>query len=125
MSTFDLLTVVITRGRDEVVAEVPEHEIPVLEAVHGAANVRVEGKADETIDLDADAEAEFIRLQQKYQRLNATDPALAAYPRGARDLESAGFVRAGGRREVPQAGVYRHKKAEAAPDEGKPAKAAK
>lgn len=85
-----LQAVSILRGRETIAVEVPAHEVEVLRAVHGPANVRA-GDIVGAIDLDESADIELMRMQNKYKRINAADPVLAAFPGRARDLEREGF----------------------------------
>jgi hypothetical protein len=83
-----LFPVVIDRGRTILHVRVPEHEIAVLEAVHGADNVRVDDNADYDEGLFVnDADTEYARLQSKYRRVNSSDSVLLAFPAGGRSIE--------------------------------------
>lgn len=117
------LQVLIERGKDIIVAQVPEHEVEVLKVVHGAANVRLDESAEvEVIEVDGNADMEFLRLQSRYKRINAPDPVRIAFPGGARDLQGQGFGR-GDVREMPMSSQKNHKKpAVKKPAEKQPAK---
>jgi len=108
--TLPLLAVAIDRGRDTVTVDIPEHELPILQVVHGEHNVRVIEDAEEDEgEFTTDADTEFQRLQGKYRRVNASDPVLIAYPNGARALD--GFTLSRGRRQAaPQSAVTNHAK---------------
>jgi hypothetical protein len=109
--TCKLVSVSIERGRDTLTAQVPKHEVDVLRAVHGPSNV-VEGDiTDATLELSDSADAEYQRLQNKYRRVNASDPVRVAYPVGPGSLEDFGFDLGRGAREAaPQSGVRTHAK---------------
>lgn len=92
--TLPLVHVLVARSNDmKINARVPEHEIEVLRACHGRANVHVQPPEEypEEVAFDISADAEWLRLIRKYQRKNEADPAKIAYPRGARDLIEFGF----------------------------------
>ncbi len=95
--TLPLLLVEIERANGEVITtKVPEHELPVLKAVHGEGSVRVSDEGtDEEIELDAGADSEFRRLQRKYRRINTPDLVVRAYPMGPGQLKDAGFKSGG------------------------------
>lgn len=117
--TCKLVEVHIERGRDVLTVNVPKHEVDVLRAVHGPANVREGEITDEELELSASADAEFARLQGKYKRVNAPDPVSIAHRTGARALEDFGFSLGRGTREAaPQAGIRAHKPVKASA--GKP-----
>lgn len=87
-----LIDVMIDRGRDVLTVAVPQHEIRVLQAVHGIDKVRPADKQEEDTELlDKSASAELSRMTRKYQRLNAPDPVRLAYPMGASQLSEFGF----------------------------------
>ena len=113
--TCKLVEVHIERGRDVLTVGVPKHEVDVLRAVHGPSNVREIGITDEEIELPNSADAEFQRLQNRYRRVNATDPVGIAYRIGPRGLEDFGFALGRGAREdAPQSGTRSHKPAKPA-----------
>lgn len=108
--TVELKLVHVDRGHDTVPVHVPEHEAEVLKAVHGLGAVRVVGDADEQVELSISADSELLRLQRKYYRVNAPDPALIAFRGGAHDLERYGFkLGRAPTEEAPMAGVRHHK----------------
>jgi hypothetical protein len=120
--TLPLHRVTIDRGRDVLTVEVPEHEIDVLRAVHGVAEVRDLGAGDDEITLDANADAEWNRLQRRYKRINAADPVIVAYRTGPSGLKARGFALGRGAVEAaPQAGVRKHDKPKAEPSAKKKA----
>lgn len=105
-----LNTVEIQRGKDVHVRDVPEHEVRVLRAIH--RDVRVINKDAGEIELDGNAFAEYLRLQNTYRQTGQKDPALVAYPGGARELEAFGFAFDDDRADVgaPQSMVKNHAK---------------
>jgi hypothetical protein len=110
--TLPLHNVEIDRGTAVITVEVPEHEIRVLRAVHGVAEVQDKGESDDERDFDANADAEWDRLVRTYKRPNLPDAVQIAYPTGSGALKAAGFNTEGSRtKEAPQAGVRNHKKA--------------
>lgn len=93
MLTLLLVNLVIDRGRDVLTVAVPEHEIKVLRAVHGDDKVRrADVQEGDEQDFDPSADAEYDRLTRKYHRVNSPDPVHRAYPNGASQFESIGFV---------------------------------
>lgn len=109
--TCKLVNVAIERGRDTLTVEVPKHEVDVLRAVHGPANVREGDLSGEELALSNSADAEFQRMQNKYRRVNASDPVRVAYPVGPKSLEDFGFeLGRGAREEAPQSGSRKHAK---------------
>lgn len=109
--TLPLHNVEIDRGTAVITVEVPEHEIRVLRAVHGVAEVQDKGESDDERDFDANADAEWDRLVRTYKRPNLPDAVQIAYPTGSGALKAAGFNTDGSRsKEAPQAGVRNHKK---------------
>lgn len=97
---FPLYAVEITRGKDVITVDVPEHEVRVLKVIHdlpNAAMVAVKGPSgglgedQETRELPVDINEEFDRLIRTYQRVNAPNPVLIAYPGGASELARFGF----------------------------------
>lgn len=119
---FALHNVEIDRSNSSVITtEVPKHEIEVLRAVHGRAAVRDLGPADDEIELNIGADAEWVRLQRRYKRINAPDPVALAYRAGPRDLEEFGFeLGRAGATEAPQSSVKKHKPAKAEPAKAEP-----
>lgn len=92
--TLDVVHVEIDRGKDVITADVPEHEVPVLRAIHRAPGaVRVSKDLPEdvmpTVDLDGNAFTEFDRLARKYRTKNE-NPVAMVY-RGAHELREFGF----------------------------------
>lgn len=118
--TLTLQTVHIQRGKDVIVVTVPEHEVEVLRVVHGSANVRVADAEADTMEVEGNADAEILRLQSRYKRINAPDPVRLAFPGGPRDLAGHGFGR-GEVAEQPMSSLKNHKK----PADKKPAAPAK
>lgn len=91
--TFTLIHCLVKRGPTTINVRVPEHEIKVLEAIHGHANVfRQEEDYPDEITLDASADYEIGRLATKYNRKGDDMPVTArAFPMGAEALERFGF----------------------------------
>lgn len=119
LNAVTLQSVAIERGKDTIVREFPEHEVLVLRRIHRPDHIRVLDKAVGVIELDRNAHAEMLRLQNKYRRTGSQDPAMLAFPGGTSDLERYGFSLDGESVEAPQALVKNHAK------EAKPAKADK
>lgn len=94
--TLPLHSVSIDRGKEKIGVQVPLHEIRVLRATHGVAEVVDLGEIDpddinSEIELDKSADAEWARLIRKYKRINAKDPAPLAYPIGPPAMREFGF----------------------------------
>lgn len=72
--TTTLVQHVVTVTNDpatKVPTEVYEHEVPVLEAIHGIGNVEiVDGKSEEVEVVEFTPEAEFDRMLRKYGTKN-------------------------------------------------------
>lgn len=84
----ELKRVLIQRGDERVVTDVPEHEVEILQAIFGFENVEVTDEDVGTSELPNDAGQELARLKQKYDRRDA--PVIQSlYPRGAADLATA------------------------------------
>lgn len=108
----ELIPVLIDRNRDKLHVQVPEHEIPILQAGNPRDAVnRVPNVSDYYVqDFDADAGAEYARLVRKYDRLNAPNPVLAVY-RGPHELERFGFKATGKAAvEAPKSSVVDRRK---------------
>lgn len=91
--TLDLVGVQIDRGKTVICKAVPEHEVRVLKAMHGAGKVtKTELAADmePTADYYANAHMEFGRLENCYRSKDGSPVALA-FPGGAEDLVAFGF----------------------------------
>jgi len=109
MGKHALIHVEIQRGHDVIVTEVPAHEVDILRAVHGVNNVREGDATGEHVLLADSADAEYLRLQGKYRRINAADPVGIAHRLGARSLEAFGFALGRGERQAaPQSGFRKH-----------------
>lgn len=114
--TLPLATVRVVRGRETLAVQVPEHEVDVLRAIHGAENVSVvDVPADERLDVDLNisADAELMRMQAKYKRVNTPDMVLAVFRDGARSLERHGFKLGRGVAEAPAAAAVKDRRVEA------------
>ncbi|GAB2619897.1 hypothetical protein [Novilysobacter erysipheiresistens] len=99
------------RNATTLSAYVPKHEIEVLRAMHGPANVRVQGETDDEIELNVNADAEWSRLFRRYRRLNDANPLNLAFRAGPSALEAHGFDLGRGRNDpAPQSSVIKHKK---------------
>lgn len=95
MIEVDQRLVHIKRGKEIITVEVPEHEIKVLEVIHGQANVTDQGQAENVRDIPASAEDELARLDRTYRGVNTSDYVRMAFPGGASDLRSHGFKSSG------------------------------
>lgn len=110
--SFKTVGVEIQRGKYVITCEVPEHEVRVLKAIHGVdEQVQIVDKDAGEIELDANAHAEYARLQRTYQRTGAPDPVRVAYPMGAEDMRSFGFDADVAQAKAPQSFVKNHAKA--------------
>ena len=120
--TLPLHDVSIDRGNTVITTQVPEHEIEVLRAVHGVAEVQDAGQSDDEIELNASADGDWGRLQRKYKRQNAADPLPIAFRTGPSQLKQYGFsMERGAAKAAPQAGIRNHKKPSNKPKRGRPA----
>jgi hypothetical protein len=116
-----LVAVTIDRGTTVIATQVPEHEVDVLRAVHGVAEVQTQGDTGDTMPLSKSADDEWARLTRKYKRINSPDPVSKAYRTGPAALEAFGFhMGRGASQSAPQSGVRVHPK----PEAEKPAKKA-
>lgn len=94
MTSFPIYAVTVERSNNEkVVAEVPEYEIPVLQALHGEFNVT---KGEHIFDDERPSEAAAIleALKRKYNNKNTGDVVTPVY-RNADELAKAAGVKAG------------------------------
>lgn len=94
MTSFPIYAVTVERSNNEkVVAEVPEYEIPVLQALHGEFNVT---KGDHIFDDDRPSEAAAIleALKRKYNNPVTGDVVTPVY-RNAEELAKAAGIKAG------------------------------
>ena len=94
MASFPIYAVTVERSNNEkVVAEVPEYEIPVLQALHGEFNVT---KGDHIFDDDRPSEAAAIleALKRKYNNKNTGDVVSVVY-RNADELAKAAGISVG------------------------------
>ena len=94
MTTFPIYAVTVERSNNEkVVAEVPEYEIPVLQALHGEFNVT---KGEHLFDDDRPSEAAAIleALKRKYNNKNTGDVVSVVY-RNADELAKAAGIKTG------------------------------
>lgn len=106
-----LYNVTVDRGSTVIPVVVPRHEVDVLRAVHGVAEVQIVGEADEEIALDSSADTEWARLTRKYRRMNSPDPVGIAFRTGPSQLEAHGFsLRRSAAAAAPQASIRDHKK---------------
>ena len=106
-----LYDVTIDRGSEVLTTQVPKHEIDVLRAVHGVAEVKEVGESDEEMVLSTSADTEWARLTRKYKRINSQDPVIVAYRTGPSGLKAFGFDLGRGAAEAaPQAGIRKHAK---------------
>ena len=94
MTSFPIYAVTVERSNNEkVVAEVPEYEIPVLQALHGEFNVT---KGEHLFDDDRPSEAAAIleALKRKYNNKNTGDVVTTVY-RNADELAKAAGISVG------------------------------
>lgn len=110
--SYPLHHVKIDRDKEHVTTYVPEHEIRVLEAIHGTDKVKDLGETGDTVELDVSAVGEFDRLRRKYHRINAPDPVLRAFPTGPRELDGFSAQRSAAA-DAPQSMVRKHPKPDA------------
>lgn len=93
MTTFNRSRVLITRGGlagDEAVADVFDHEIPILLQAFGQGNVRpVEDVTLKPAELDDGIDAEHARLLRKYRRPDSGASAAGIVYPSASDLARA------------------------------------
>lgn len=131
--TLPLVHVIVVRSNDmKLNAHVPKHEIPVLKAVHGAANIIVpeQDEYPPEAEFNASADFEFGRLQRVYFRKNDADRVLQAYPMGAEMLVPYGFeLNRGSYEQAPASSQVdfgrEQRKAKAEAKKGEAAKGAK
>ena len=108
MLELKLVCVAIQRDKEVVNVTVPEHEVRVLQAMHGLHNVKVVAELDPAVqsyDVDDSADAELARLDRKYQHQGQrANPVDVAFPGRDRDalLASFGFKHGLAVEEVPQ-----------------------
>ena len=89
-----LVRVLVDRGRDKIRVDCPEHEVRVLQAVHGVAEVKIIEKDVDDRVFDPSATAEWDRLDRTYRRTGVSadrSPVAVAYRNGPADLEQFGF----------------------------------
>lgn len=94
MTSFPIYAVTVERSNNEkVVAEVPEYEIPVLQALHGEFNVT---KGEHVFDDDRPSEAAAIleALKRKYNNKNTGDVVSVVY-RNADELAKVAGISVG------------------------------
>ena len=91
MTSFPIYAVTVERSNNEkVVAEVPEYEIPVLQALHGEFNVT---KGEHLFDDDRPSEAAAIleALKRKYNNKNTGDVVSQVYRNADELAKTAGI----------------------------------
>lgn len=94
MTMFPIFAVTVERSNNEkVIAEVPEYEIPVLQAMHGEFQVI---KGEHLYDDERPAQAAEIleALKRKYNNKNTGDIVSPVY-RNAEELAKAAGIKAG------------------------------
>lgn len=94
MTSFPIYAVTVERSNNErVVTEVPEYEIPVLQALHGEFNVT---KGEHIFDDERQPEAAAIleALKRKYNNKNTGDVVTTVY-RNADELAKAAGISVG------------------------------
>ena len=71
-ATVALKVILVTVQRDlaHIPAEIFEHEIPILDLMHGEGMVKVVDDDYHELEIPADANIEYLRLQGKYDRSN-------------------------------------------------------
>lgn len=112
--TVNLVLAQIVRGHDKVATEVPEHEVPMLQAVHGRTAVRViEREGTFTQEMNADSTHELARIEKKYRRKNSPNMIGQAYPAREKSLEEYGFNKGSGKSTEPARSRQRDRRAEA------------
>lgn len=84
----ELKRVLIQRGDERVVTDVPEHEVEILQAIFGLENVEITDEDVGMVQLPDDAGQEFARLKQKYDRKDFA-VIQSLYPRGVADLAAS------------------------------------
>lgn len=89
---FELDRVLVDRGKAVVRADVPAHEVVVLQAIHGEVEVRPVESGVGTVELETDVGAEWARLSRTYYRPNAPDAVRRAFPEGPKALIAYGFT---------------------------------
>ena len=91
MTSFPIYAVTVERSNNEkVVAEVPEYEIPVLQALHGEYQVT---KGEHIFDDDRPSEAAAIleALKRKYNNKNTGDVVSVVYRNADELAKTAGI----------------------------------
>ncbi len=91
-----VIRVIVDRGKSKIRADVPEHEVLVLRAVHGEVEVQEIERIGERA-FEPSAEAEYDRLVRAYRRANAPDYVRMVFAEGPFSLERFGFVSERGR----------------------------
>lgn len=89
--TTEVVRCLIDRGRSVIRVDVPKHEVAVLRAVHGNAEVKVIENDVDDLELEISAEAEWDRLARTYKRIGGVDPLRKVWPEGPAALERYGF----------------------------------
>jgi len=89
--TLEVVACLVDRGQNKLRVEVPQHEVSVLRAVHGGAEVRIIETDVDEVELESSAEAEWDRLTRAYARVGAADPVRFVWPEGPAALERYGF----------------------------------
>ena len=100
-----LVCVQIQSNKEVINVTVPEHEIRVLQAMHGPSNIRKVAELDpdvESFDVDDSAEREIARLDARYQHNGQQrNPVDVAFPSRELSLVAYGFKAGGEMDEVP------------------------
>ena len=121
-----LVCVQIQRNLEVINVTVPEHEVRILQAMHGPSNVRKVKELDPEVEVaelgDSPAD-ELLRLERRYKHAGQQDsPVRLAYPNGERDLAAFGFTGSETASEVPQSETKVRKPAKKAAKKAEPSK---
>ena len=108
--SFPLHDVLVDRDKTKIMVHVPEHEIPVLEAIHGQARITDTGESDFDIELPRDAQSELERLRTKYRQPNRPDVVSQVFHNGAADLKGFEYDKSSRPAKAPQNAVHDNRK---------------
>lgn len=92
LDELELVSLQITRDITKTVSDVYRHEVPVMELIHGEANVEELGSKGVMV-ADFEPRAELDRLMRKYGK-NGEPAVLRVYSGNADDLAKAAGVKA-------------------------------
>lgn len=99
---YPLHDVMVDRDKTKIVVHVPEHEILVLEAIHGPSRIKDMGVSDYDVQLPNDATNELERLRTKYRQPNRADVVAQVFRNGASDLKEFNYDRSSRVKGAPQ-----------------------